>query len=79
MRSSHDEDKRCAETLFIDYRRPHRLAIKVAGISNTRGPRVQPGDGCVVSNLIVRALTGTPMTTCGDGTQTRSFCDVDDP
>ncbi len=77
-RSCYDEGKRCAETLFFDYRRQHDLAIKVARIFNTYGPGMRPDDGRVVSNFIVSALTGKPLTIYGDGTQTRSFCYVDD-
>jgi UDP-glucuronate decarboxylase len=77
-RACYDEGKRCAETLFFDYWRQHRLEIKVARIFNTYGPRMAPGDGRVVSTLIVRALRGEPLTLFGKGTQTRSFCYVDD-
>jgi UDP-glucuronate decarboxylase len=77
-RSCYDEGKRCAETLFFDYHRQHRLAIKVARIFNTYGPRMDIGDGRVVSNFIVQALRGEPITIYGDGRQTRSFCYVDD-
>ena len=77
-RSCYDEGKRCAETLFFDYRRQHRLRIKVARIFNTYGPRMHPNDGRVVSNFIVQALKGEPITIYGDGKQTRSFCYVDD-
>lgn len=77
-RSCYDEGKRCAETLFFDYFRQHRLRIKVARIFNTYGPRMHPNDGRVVSNFIVQALTGQSITIYGDGTQTRSFCYVDD-
>ena len=77
-RSCYDEGKRCAETLFFDYHRQHRLAIKVARIFNTYGPRMHPNDGRVVSNFIVQALKGEPITLFGEGTQTRSFCYVDD-
>ena len=77
-RSCYDEGKRCAETLFFDYRRQHGLAIKVARIFNTYGPRMQPDDGRVISNFIVQALRGEPLTVYGDGSQTRSFCHVDD-
>jgi UDP-glucuronate decarboxylase len=77
-RSCYDEGKRCAETLFFDYYRQHRLAIKVARIFNTYGPRMHPNDGRVVSNFIVQALKGDPITLFGAGTQTRSFCYVDD-
>lgn len=77
-RSCYDEGKRCAETLFFDYHRQHSLEIKVARIFNTYGPRMHPGDGRVVSNFIVQALKGEPITLYGDGNQTRSFCYVDD-
>ncbi len=77
-RSCYDEGKRCAETLFFDYHRQHRLEIKVARIFNTYGPRMHPNDGRVVSNFIVQALRGAPITIYGDGNQTRSFCYVDD-
>jgi UDP-glucuronate decarboxylase len=77
-RSCYDEGKRCAETLFFDYHRQHALGIKVARIFNTYGPRMHPSDGRVVSNFIVQALRGEPITLYGDGTQTRSFCYVDD-
>ncbi len=77
-RSCYDEGKRCAETLFFDYRRQHHLGIKVARIFNTYGPRMHPNDGRVVSNFIVQALRNQPITLYGDGTQTRSFCYVDD-
>jgi UDP-glucuronate decarboxylase len=77
-RSCYDEGKRCAETLFFDYWRQHRLRIKVARIFNTYGPRMHPQDGRVVSNFIVQALKGEPLTVCGDGLQTRSFCFVTD-
>jgi UDP-glucuronate decarboxylase len=77
-RSCYDEGKRCAETLFFDYHRQHALDIKVARIFNTYGPRMHPNDGRVVSNFIVQALTGQPITIYGDGKQTRSFCYVDD-
>lgn len=77
-RSCYDEGKRCAETLFFDYRRQHGLEIKVARIFNTYGPRMHPSDGRVVSNFIVQALNGDPITIYGDGSQTRSFCYVDD-
>jgi UDP-glucuronate decarboxylase len=77
-RSCYDEGKRCAETLFFDYWRQHRLRIKVARIFNTYGPRMHPNDGRVVSNFIVQALRGEPITLFGDGGQTRSFCYVDD-
>lgn len=77
-RSCYDEGKRCAETLFFDYHRQHALPIKVARIFNTYGPRMHPADGRVVSNFIVQALKGEPITVYGDGSQTRSFCFVDD-
>ena len=77
-RSCYDEGKRCAETLFFDYHRQHRLRIKVARIFNTYGPRMHPNDGRVVSNFIMQALRGEPITIYGDGSQTRSFCYVDD-
>jgi UDP-glucuronate decarboxylase len=77
-RSCYDEGKRCAETLCFDYRRQHGVAIKVARIFNTYGPRMHPNDGRVVSNFIVQALRGEPITLYGDGSQTRSFCFVDD-
>ena len=78
QRSCYDEGKRCAETLFFDYRRQHGLAIKVARIFNTYGPRMHPNDGRVVSNFIVQALLGREITIFGDGAQSRSFCYVDD-
>ena len=78
LRSCYDEGKRCAETLFFDYRRQHQLRIKVARIFNTYGPRMHPNDGRVVSNFIEQALKGAPITVYGDGKQTRSFCYVDD-
>jgi len=78
FRSCYDEGKRCAETLFFDYRRQHNLRIKVARIFNTYGSRMHPNDGRVVSNFIVQALKGEPITVYGDGKQTRSFCYVDD-
>jgi len=78
IRSCYDEGKRCAETLFFDYRRQHDMPIKVARIFNTYGPGMRPDDGRVVSNFIVSALNGRPLTIYGDGTQTRSFCYVDD-
>jgi UDP-glucuronate decarboxylase len=78
FRSCYDEGKRCAETLFFDYRRQHGLNIKVARIFNTYGPRMHPNDGRVVSNFIMQALRGEPITIYGDGSQTRSFCYVDD-
>ncbi|MBA2237740.1 MAG: SDR family oxidoreductase [Lysobacter sp.] len=77
-RSCYDEGKRCAETLFFDYHRQHQLDIKVARIFNTYGPRMHPHDGRVVSNFIVQALAGEPITIYGEGQQTRSFCYVDD-
>ena len=77
-RSCYDEGKRCAETLFFDYWRQHRLRIKVARIFNTYGPRMHPNDGRVVSNFIIQALLGRAITVFGDGLQTRSFCYVDD-
>ena len=78
IRSCYDEGKRCAETLFFDYHRQHGLDIKVARIFNTYGPRMHPADGRVVSNFIMQALRGEPITIYGDGSQTRSFCYVDD-
>ncbi|MDG4550481.1 MAG: SDR family oxidoreductase [Candidatus Contendobacter sp.] len=78
IRACYDEGKRCAETLFFDYRRQHGLEIKVARIFNTYGPRMHPNDGRVVSNFIVQALRNAPITLYGDGRQTRSFCYVDD-
>lgn len=78
IRSCYDEGKRCAETLFFDYYRQHRLQIKVGRIFNTYGPRMNPDDGRVVSNFIVQALRNQPITIYGDGSQTRSFCYVDD-
>jgi UDP-glucuronate decarboxylase len=77
-RSCYDEGKRCAETLFFDYWRQHQLRIKVLRIFNTYGPRMHPNDGRVVSNFIVQALRGQDITIYGDGSQTRSFCYVDD-
>jgi UDP-glucuronate decarboxylase len=77
-RSCYDEGKRCSETLFFDYHRQHGLEMKVARIFNTYGPRMHPADGRVVSNFIVQALGGKPITIYGDGLQTRSFCYVDD-
>ena len=77
-RSCYDEGKRCAETLFFDYHRQHALQIKVARIFNTYGPRMNPNDGRVVSNFVCQALRGEPLTLYGDGSQTRSFCYVDD-
>lgn len=78
VRSCYDEGKRCAETLFFDYHRQHKVRIKVARIFNTYGPRMHPNDGRVVSNFIVQALSNEPITLYGDGSQTRSFCYVDD-
>src|SRR6187431_1796871 len=78
FRSCYDEGKRCAETLFFDYFRQHKLRIKVPRIFNTYGPRMHPNDGRVVSNFIIQALKGEPITIYGDGSQTRSFCYVDD-
>jgi len=78
VRSCYDEGKRCAETLFFDYWRQHKLRIKVVRIFNTYGPRMHPNDGRVVSNFIVQALKGQDITIFGDGSQTRSFCYVDD-
>ena len=78
LRSCYDEGKRCAETLFFDYHRQHKLKIKVARIFNTYGPRMHPNDGRVVSNFIVQSLLGNPITIYGNGKQTRSFCYVDD-
>jgi len=78
IRSCYDEGKRCAETLFFDYHRQHRLPIKVMRIFNTYGPRMHPDDGRVVSNFIVQALKGQDITVYGDGSQTRSFCYADD-
>ncbi len=77
-RACYDEGKRCAETLFFDYYRQHKLRIRVARIFNTYGPRMHPNDGRVVSNFIVQALKGEPITVYGDGNQTRAFCYVDD-
>ncbi len=77
-RACYDEGKRCAEALFFDYHRQHHLPIRVARIFNTYGPRMHPNDGRVVSNFIMQALKGEPITVYGDGTQTRSFCYVDD-
>ena len=77
-RACYDEGKRCAETLFFDYHRQHKVRIKVARIFNTYGPNMHPQDGRVVSNFIVQALQGRPITVYGDGSQTRSFCYVDD-
>jgi UDP-glucuronate decarboxylase len=78
IRSCYDQGKRCAETLFFDHHRQHGLRIKVARIFNTYGPRMHPNDGRVVSNFIVQALRGEPITVYGEGAQTRSFCYVDD-
>ncbi len=78
LRSCYDEGKRCAETLFYDYNRQHGLQIKVARIFNTYGPRMHPFDGRVISNFIIQALRGEPITVYGDGSQSRSFCYVDD-
>jgi UDP-glucuronate decarboxylase len=78
LRSCYDEGKRCAETLFFDYHRQHKLDIKVVRIFNTYGPRMHPNDGRVVSNFIVQALKGEDITVYGDGSQSRSFCYVDD-
>ncbi len=78
LRSCYDEGKRCAETLFFDYRRQHKLPVKVVRIFNTYGPRMHPNDGRVVSNFIVQALRGDDITIYGDGAQSRSFCYVDD-
>ncbi len=78
IRSCYDEGKRCAETLFFDYYRQYKLSIKVARIFNTYGPKMHPNDGRVVSNFIIEALRGDEITIFGDGTQTRSFCYVDD-
>ena len=77
-RACYDEGKRCAETLFFDYHRQHGMAVRVSRIFNTYGPRMLPNDGRVVSNFIVQALKGEPITLYGDGAQTRSFCYVDD-
>src|SRR6202046_4862151 len=78
IRSCYDEGKRCAETLFFDYHRQHKLKIKVARIFNTYGPRMHPNDGRVVSNFVIQALKGEPIALYGDGSQTRAFCFVDD-
>lgn len=78
IRACYDEGKRCAETLFFDYHRQHHIPIKVARIFNTYGPRMHPNDGRVVSNFIVQSIKGLPITIYGDGSQTRSFCYVDD-
>jgi len=77
-RACYDEGKRCAETLFFDYYRQHKISIRVARIFNTYGPRMHPNDGRVISNFIVQALRGEPITVYGDGSQTRSFCYIDD-
>ncbi|REG48448.1 UDP-glucuronate decarboxylase [Paraburkholderia sp. BL6669N2] len=77
-RSCYDEGKRCAETLFMDYRRQHGLSVRIARIFNTYGPRMHPADGRVISNFMMQALRGEPITLYGDGSQTRSFCYVDD-
>src|SRR6516165_4152383 len=77
-RSEYTKDKRCAETLFCDYRRQHNLKIKIARIFNTYGPRMHPNDGRVISNFVVQALQNKDITVYGDGTQTRAFCYVDD-
>ena len=77
-RACYDEGKRCAETLFFDYHRQYGVEIKVARIFNTYGPRMAPGDGRVVSNFVIQALSNRPITLYGDGAQTRSFCFVDD-
>jgi len=77
-RSCYDEGKRCAETLFVDYRRQYGMEVRIARIFNTYGPRMHPADGRVVSNFMVQALAGEPLTVYGDGTQTRSLCYVDD-
>jgi UDP-glucuronate decarboxylase len=78
LRACYDEGKRCAETLFFDYYRQHNLKIRVARIFNTYGPRMRPDDGRVVSNFIVQALRGDAITIYGDGSQTRSFCYIED-
>lgn len=78
VRACYDEGKRCAETLFFDYHRQHKVRIKVARIFNTYGPRMHPNDGRVVSNFVIQALRNEPITVYGDGSQTRSFCYVDD-
>ena len=77
-RACYDEGKRCAETLFYDYYRQHNLKIHIARIFNTYGPKMHPDDGRVISNFVVQALKGEPITLYGDGSQTRSFCFVDD-
>ncbi len=78
MRACYDEGKRCAETLFFDYHRQHKLRVKVARIFNTYGPRMHPNDGRVVSNFVIQALQNRPITVYGNGSQSRSFCYVDD-
>lgn len=78
LRACYDEGKRCAETLFFDYRRQHGIEIKIARIFNTYGPAMRPDDGRVVSTFMMQALREQPITICGDGSQTRSFCYVDD-
>ena len=78
VRACYDEGKRCAETLFYDYRRQHNLEIRIARIFNTYGPKMHPNDGRVISNFIIQALKNEPITIYGDGSQTRSFCFVDD-
>jgi UDP-glucuronate decarboxylase len=78
VRACYDEGKRCAETLFMDYHRQYGVDVRIARIFNTYGPRMHPADGRVVSNFITQALAGKPLTVYGDGTQTRSFCYVDD-
>lgn len=78
IRSCYDEGKRCAETLFFDYHRQHKIDIKIARIFNTYGPQMHPNDGRVISNFVVQAINGQDITIYGDGTQTRSFCYVDD-
>src|SRR5207302_1097081 len=78
LRACYDEGKRCAETLFFDYHRQHKLGVKVARIFNTYGPRMHPNDGRVISNFVVQALQNRPITVYGDGSQSRSFCYVDD-
>ena len=78
VRACYDEGKRCAETLFYDYRRQHNLQIRIARIFNTYGPKMHPKDGRVISNFIIQALKNEPITIYGDGSQTRSFCFVDD-
>src|ERR1051326_5492906 len=78
LRACYDEGKRCAETLFFDYHRQHKLRVKVARIFNTYGPRMHPNDGRVISNFVIQALQNKPITVYGDGSQSRSFCYVDD-